>query len=676
MDQGKETPRILIASKGMSVDQMRADAVVPERPSQRRNFMTIQGELFGLVNKPDPKKEDELKLERARLLNDAKDIGLFVSVKSMLLEIQEKYPFVEAFNKIDSIDIGNLENQSKGIHGWEDNFEGILEQYRNGALRNMQLAALEAQGRGSLKQAKDLRRTVGLLGWGTPPAGLEKLANPSGQQGVTSAPMDAGEFARAMAREQGLMTPQEYLETYRRAEDFYVPFDIRPGAEPRFWPILTDEKKDQWIVRSTLITAYAKKANATGTENLYLDNFRELGVELNRRALRILFGKNGMDGALPAAGIYTTIIGDENFYKYDEKHINAYNLKSILCNTTAHDLSGLIQDYGGERARLLQEQERLLYEKCPESIFLSNQDSHRSLRESIRFWLVTKGRNLLLTEKELNHKEDFFRDGEEAFKILEERAADAEHVAWEFTFDTSQLEHFDSRAYRPAGSKRLAPSNFWNLYQWMAMHPQERFEQKIARKDFQGNVVEPKEEWAALGTWALNNVIKGRWTETKDGKPSIKFPEILPDVVIRDALHPSRYQENNPDAESESLFTAFNKIGNEALFNDGVSRTRLEGVIDWDKMGDAPFINFNYDEMRWADVVLKVFKKGQGSEVDLAALGEAARNLNFSKKERLNLLIAFFGASPKADYLRPVDNPITWNGVLTGIKRDYPNFFI
>lgn len=509
-----------------------------------------------------------------------------------------------------------------------------------------------------------------------------KRSNTEIQTSITAPILDAKELAREMAREQGLMTPQEYIEMYRRAEESYVPFEIMPGQEPRFWPILNSKERDQWIIRSTLAKAYFKKMSATSTEDLYMDKMKEFAVDLDKVALKELFGKSGMDGALPVAGIYSEIIGSPRFYKYGDKKyfetnkLEEPNLKNVFCKAmeNKHIKNELVKDYGEEIVRRLEETEAKLRESCPDSIYTVKQEAFPKLRESIRYWLVTKGRNLLLTEAEMENREEFFRDKEKVFLVLQTRARDAEHVGWEFTFITSQLEHFDSRVYRPVGTGRHAPSNFWTLFQWMVMHPQERFEQKIIRQ--QNGVIEAKEEWAALGTWAVRNATNGSWTVLlSNGRRVVRFPRILPDVIMRDALHPQRFKDGR--GEDSCLFAGLEKVGRKVLFDEQLpSRTELESEIKWEDVSEAPFVPYNYDEMRWADVILNVFKKGQSSKINLADLGEAARNLRISNQDREKLLVAYFGANPTSSDLRPKESWVSWQLKKAAVKEYYPNLFL
>lgn len=596
--------------------------------------------------------------------------------------------------------------------------------------------------------------------------------------------INAHQLAQEIAQAQGLLSPEQYLEDYRDAEDFIkAPFQIVPGAEPRFWPLLNEKERQEWMIRSTLVIAAYKKSMATGADKLYMDEMRELAVDLNKRALKVLFGATdkesaiekpeyeGVDGVLPATGIYCTIIGDDKFYGLDDKKELFYdsknnpmkhNLKEVFCGDLSDgDKDRLRADYGNEmvddyedtggdrhKGPLIEMIEGLKKD-CPDSIYPHqdikdkdtrktkkwnewgtniSQESFRKLRESIRMWLVTKGRDLLLTTEERNRREDFFngiiwekgkiktlddrkdlgintdspqwKDATEedkkgyrklatkqfVFGLLQGRARDAEQIAWNFVYSTSILENFDSRAYRPEGTRRHNPSNFWALFQWVAMHPQERFEQKIARG------TEAKEEWSALGTWGVRNLSKRRFDVRRpDGSVGAKIPEelrVLPDAFIRSPLHPSMHEGavrddsetiyKNEKKEKGSFFETFNQVGNDVLFKtDSVRREELEGRIKWEEIKDSPFVPFIYDEMRWADVVINVFKKGgEASRIGLADLGEAVRNLRLSHETRERLLMIYSGIDPNSKKLKPKEPWLDWKLRMVALKEYFPNFFL
>jgi len=584
--------------------------------------------------------------------------------------------------------------------------------------------------------------------------------------------IDTRQLAQEIAKAQGLLSPEQYLEDYRDAEEFLkAPFQIVPGAEPRFWPLLNEKEKQEWMIRSTLVIAAYKKSLATGTDKLYMDEMRELAVDLNKRALKVLFGSRtkegaverpeyeGVDGVLPATGIYCTIIGDKRFYSLadDEKLFYDHNgnpikdnLKEVFCSELSEgEKKELIGDYGeyaiqhgyrdinGVEHKGLFDLAKDLRKTCPDSIYPHDkkwgtnisQESFRKLRESIRFWLTTRGRDLLLTVEERNRREDFYngvfwengrpkqpgerdlgidvnspewknlskeeKDGLRkdmtklyVYRVLQDRARDAEQIAWNFVYSTSVLENFDSRAYRPEGTKRHGPSNYWTLFQWMAMHPQERFEQKIVRG------TEAKEEWSALGTWGIHNVSTGVWAVNVGGRVEVRVPEnlrVLPDSLIRSPLFPSMHQgmqrldggrsvltENGKKEDEKCLFNILNSVGRNVLYyKSGAKREELESRIDWGAIGDAPFVPFIFDEMRWADVVLNVFKKGgQASRIGLPDLGEAMRNLRLNHESREKLLAVYFGINANSKELKPKEPRLDWELRKVALKEYFPNLFL
>lgn len=727
MESG-EKPKILIASPGMSINEMRSSSILPERGEKGPDFLQLQVDLLKLKDDPNPTREQELKLQRARLVNDAKQAGVFTTIKPLLLEIQTKYSYGEAYEKIDKLNISSFETEAEGRDGWKDSFGGMLEQYKEGALRNMEIAFFDATGDGKTDRAKEIQRERDLLGWSAPPEGLDILVRQGPSQRAGG--IDTNALASEIAKAQGLLSPELYLEDYRDAEEYLrAPFQIVPGQEPRFWVILNDKEKEEWIVRSTLVITAYKKSMATGADKLYMDEMRELAVDLNKRALKVLFGAQqlviddetgkpkkgpdgkverkveyeGVDGVLPATGIYCTIIGDPKFLTHKDR--DDLSLKDVLCRSVRGDSNlqkDLEMDYGPEILEQLQTDEKKLYEGCPDSFYHHDnswgtdigQESFRVLRKSVRHWLLTKGRSLLLTENELSNREAFFKVGEGgAFKTkrdlydeLKNRARDAEQIAWNFVYSTSVLECFDSRGYRPEGTKRHPPSSFWTLFQWVAMHPQERFEAKIARG------AEAKEEWSALGTWGINNLTKNpSWKIVDaDGRVKIEVPKdqrVLPDVLIRSALHTSMYQgavregfkTRYPDVknETQTFFEIFNGVGNKVLFDtQNVNRKDLEGSINWQHFSDSPFVPFIFDEMRWADVVVNCFKKGEGAKIGMPDVSEAMRNLRLTKEQREKLLMTFFGVNANSPTLKPKESFVAWMAKKSALKEYYPNLFL
>lgn len=726
MAEKSETPKILIAGKGMTTEEMRKISSLPERGSPSADFWHIQDDLLKLKNAPDPDKERSLKLQRARLINEAKQSGIFDTIKPRLVEIQTKFQYGEAYERISKIDVNNLETEARGIDGWKEEFSGMIEHYRDGALRNMELGFLEATGNDKTTRAIELQKEKDLLGWGAPPEGLDLLVHQTPDQRAGG--VNTNLLAQEIARAQGLLSPEQYLQDYRDAEEFLkAPFQIVPGAEPRFWVILDKKEKEEWVVRSTLVIAAYKKSVASGADKLYMDEMRELAVDLNKRALKVLFGSRpaivddvtekpkmgtdgkierrvefeGVDGVLPVTGIYCTLIGDPKFLSHKEK--DDLSIKDVLCRVVRGDNSlqkALSADYGDTALDKLKNEEKDLYEGCPDSMYHHDkswgtdisQESFYILRKSVRHWMLTKGRDLLLTDSEIAHRDEFFLVGEnqrfksktEVLEELESRARDAEQIAWNFVYSTSVLESFDTREYRPEGTKRHPPSSFWTLFQWVAMHPQERFEAKIARGD------EAKEEWSALGTWGIYNLSQRRFDVTVDGETKVKLPEnlrVLPDTLIRSALHPSMHEGavrtgsktefSNPRAENGSFFETFNKVGNDVLFDtENTKRDELESRINWQSISDSPFVPFIYDEMRWADVLVNCFKKGEGAKIGLPDVAEAMRNLRLTSEQREKLLMVYYGVNATSPNLTPKENALAWAMKKSALREYYPNLFL
>ena len=207
------------------------------------------------------------------------------------------------------------------------------------------------------------------------------------------------------------------------------------------------------------------------------------------------------------------------------------------------------------------------------------------------------------------------------------------------------------------------------------MHPQERWEAKVSRK-IKGKVA-LKEEWAAFGPWATWNVKNRNWIKKDaEGNEKVVYPKILRDVLIRDFFHPPRFLGGDKEAEEKSFFHIFNKNGNKILSEtQEISRKEIEESVNWDDVYDSPFVPFYFDEMRWVNVVVNVFKKGKGSKVGFDDLGEALRNLKIPKEGREKLLIAYHGPKARSSKLRPAMSRFEWAGVKSALREFHPNFY-
>lgn len=546
----------------------------------------------------------------------------------------------------------------------------------------------------------------------------ERSVAPPAIRTINQPIINAHELAQEIAQAQGLLSPFAYLEEAVDGEEFLKTAQrIVPGSEPRFWGILSPKEKDEWIVRSTLWIIAAKKSAAFSSDELCMDKMHDLAVELNKWALQVLLGDiregrivgEGKDGVLPAVGIYTTIIGDPRFLDYKDE--NDLSLKQVFFGKFNNSFVSLKADYGNDSANALARECQTFHNSCPDSIYphdktikgedgkpLKDKDGKeipwgtnidaegfKMLRKSIRFWLATEGRDLLLTHEESQNREAFFKNPD-ALEIMKFRAREAEVIGWNFVYSQGLLETFDSRAYRPEGTKRHGPSSYWSLALWTTIHLQERFEQKVVRND-NSDSMEAKEEWAGnLGTWALNNYNRGSWTtEDGTGRKKIHIPKVLPDVLFRSGLfnkyifESGRLANGEPSTEKdgESLFVKFNKIGNEVLFDTkSTSRFKLMSEIDWTKVSDTPFVSYIWDEIRWANMIEKFFKKGQGVDLSLRDFGEAARNLRLPTDVREKLLIVYFGVNVNSNNIAPKENSLSWGIRKEALKEYFPNLFL
>lgn len=647
--------------------------------------------------------------------------------------------------------------------------------------------------------------------------------------------------AVALAEAQGIVGPEKAVEEFRDAEEYLRPNTvISPGNEPRFWVLLNEEEKKQTYVRSTLMIIGYKKELAPGTDKLYMDEMRELPVDLDKEAMKVIFKK---EGVLAATGIYSTIIGDPKFLAYKDKFDTS--LKTVFCSVVTEDpniakykkdqkkifpkesdevrekkekwnerarklkqfyssdkreniKAGLKKDYGNDiltrdieigsdnkvfevkTHKGLEGLEKELRDGTPDSFYRHDASygtsidraSLKVLKKAIRYWLVTEGRDLLLSDEEKKDRERFFGNKKSQFPSVEEknryrrkvfkelcaRARDAEQIAWNFAYATNMLETFDSRAFRPLGTPRHSPSFFWNLHIWVPFHPQERLEQKIHRKvkprivikggqgtkigvmnvsnlkETEGEVeagkefeildtrfeggktwikiqyddtsekegwieeknyksvekpdLEAKEDWSVLGTPLIYNLSHGRLRD-KEGR--FKIPEefrILPDSFIRGPLFKSLFEGGRNASEvpvsreeSASFYSMLNGIGNNVLYRTNLAATEdLFNRINWNDVSDNAFVPFNFDEMRWADVVVNVLKKGteKESKVSGADFGEAVRNLRLNRVQREKLLLCYYpgGVNPRASRIAPRDSFLSFAGWKADFVRKYPNYFL
>ena len=206
------TPRALF-----SPDKGWASGAEVKMPSEWRSYETIQGEMETAVDSKNIQEQTKLRVERARLVNYAKDIGLFDTIKHKIEGIQNNNSFSEAMNKINRLDIKQAEIEAQGLNGWDVKLTGLLEDYKRGAWVNMALVKVEAGGRIPGISNQLLEEQKQILIWGQPPANLLNLARkelnppkPDRSEKVIKALGEATEAMKKAAQAQERMARGEY----------------------------------------------------------------------------------------------------------------------------------------------------------------------------------------------------------------------------------------------------------------------------------------------------------------------------------------------------------------------------------------------------------------------------------------------------------------------------------
>lgn len=499
------------------------------------------------------------------------------------------------------------------------------------------------------------------------------------------------EGQRTYRKEMGILSPEEHLKVARDAEENFEPLNITPTSQPGFLvlyehdPELLKEQRTYWEYRSIIVQQAFFKKNAGSTDSVAnprpeQEGLDRLGIGFSKERLEFLFKQPGV---LTSVCLWTSIISDDEFLNITKENMDnedfEYNLRNVFLGKDERHLDALkgkgvadvdIEMLKKERLMLIgnRDDER----DCPRSIWVARGPSFKKLRSSIRFWLKTQGRHLLI------------RNGENIKDIPDkeilDRARDAEQISWCFIYSVNLLESFNSRQYIKGERKSLGPSDFMCLYLWMLLHPQERFEQKLKKNDRDGDNEVVKENWSSLGNWGVYNIQKNNWPKDERGK--IVVPKILREDLVLDSLR----QDQGiyvPDSNHEKAFYKFFKDkGNDLikspskfkhtdeLYNDFYNRDVWKGI------GDTPFVNYRFDVLRWALYVFNVFKKGKESEVKIKDLSESVRNLGLSKEERENLLKMFYGINPRLPYLQYLGGKFEWKaGMLPEVSKTQPDFF-
>lgn len=148
----------------------------PERHFSGRGFSDVQADLIDLMDHPDAEREKALKMERAVLLRGAKDAHLFDSIKSDVMEAQQFAPDVDSAQiMLDQIDAASMETEARSLSDWNNQWEGMLEEYKEVAKLRLELELRKARGLNDAETQR-LEREVKLRTWGNPPSAPVTLA--------------------------------------------------------------------------------------------------------------------------------------------------------------------------------------------------------------------------------------------------------------------------------------------------------------------------------------------------------------------------------------------------------------------------------------------------------------------------------------------------------------------
>lgn len=400
------------------------------------------------------------------------------------------------------------------------------------------------------------------------------------------------DFAKAL----GVSGPEEQIKLYRRAERAILPIKVEVGSEPKFWPYIDEEKQEEWKARGSLATAAAVKRTAPSYDKLFPN---DEAIGLTKADVEVLLGKTEREerkrGAFEALSVYVALISDNK----------------------------------GQESALLKKWASKTNKSLPASFFeIKDLKQVLAVRTAMENWLKTN------------------------FKLTDEEAEDAEHIAWNFLYLSNIVEFFDSRLNgRPNDSKRLPPiPGLKSLPVWMIMHPEERLEAKL------GGGKEEAESWSQLGEWALDNMRRfPGWTPATE--------DILPDTLFETVFHEIKLNGG-------TMYEVLLENGEKLISNP---ETPLN-EIDFAKIRENPLTTYYFDKVNPAIFVFSVVDTGS-LEKRISDLGTACRKLKMPKKYRETVLLAHYGVNTKAKSLKYVGGRMEWFGILRGINKYAPNFF-
>lgn len=158
---------------------------VAQRIKEQRNadsdsslFSILQEEIRQLADEEntDTNITRRLKATRSVIIDSAKKAGIIGPTKKRFSDIQHSQNWKSARRSILNTDMETVEEGLMILPNWDGDFEGILDEYRDVAVLNMDLAYKRASSQEASEEAKRIQRQIKIRGWSTPPDDLEALA--------------------------------------------------------------------------------------------------------------------------------------------------------------------------------------------------------------------------------------------------------------------------------------------------------------------------------------------------------------------------------------------------------------------------------------------------------------------------------------------------------------------
>jgi hypothetical protein len=513
--------------------QGRAEVHTPERPPTRA-FMEVQNDLIALIDQtPDPQREEELIIERARIIRDAQDAGVLEEIERSIANIlASPVDFVNAGYSMMMVNVANLERNARHRPEYEARFDGMIDEYRRAMQLAMSLAYntenYRMHGRPRDARLLRLQRETSLVCWIEHPEFYGKA-----RQNLQD---DQRELAK-------MNLPANLAGRGSYVEEFYSPIGLRkrfveaeadcdsPDLVPQnslFYEGLSPEEKPLWQARVGLAVARARKQQTFTPDKLFPN------PELMNLTTGGLNRLESMPGVAEASAIYTVFSTQD-------------------CRA-----------YGGEFAAMISSMEVFRNGKAGIGCLLDiqSEDELSTFRQMFKEYLARR------------------------FGITIEQARDAEQVAFNKNF-VSGLPDFANSEYFQKGGRRN-PDSIPKSVSTNAMrelcHPLDKAWYDSAAKSTP-RVWPPN----IMGEWIVAHraEIQKHIARRKDGGDEGDISDIipLPRTLYRDALHTVEI------IPGTSLYDHMAYEGYRLLAGQqGTARK-----IPWGKMGETPFLGYNLD---------------------------------------------------------------------------------